>query len=376
MARALALAERGRGRTSPNPMVGAVVVDADGVVVGRGFHVAAGTPHAEIHALRDAGERARGATLYCTLEPCSHTGRTGPCAPRVVEAGIRRAVIAGDDPNPLVAGRGLSRLREHGIEVVTGVRQREAEALNAPFFIRMRESRPLVTMKVALTLDGCVSFAPGERSRLTSPAADRVVHRERAEVDAVGVGSGTVLADDPLLTPRGAYRFRLLVRVIFDRRLRTPPDARLLSTLSAGPVIIFSTTGVVQSNPERVAALIRRGAQVEALDVADGLSESFLATALRRLAALECGSMVLEGGPSLHRAFWSAGFVDRVQLFVTPHYAGASGLRWDALPVGTTAALHDRVIHPIGTDTLIQGYVHGSHRSGGHYLGDHSHRRR
>ena len=375
MARALALAERGRGRTSPNPMVGAVVVDAEGVVVGRGFHEAAGTPHAEIHALRAAGERARGATLYCTLEPCSHTGRTGPCAPRVVEAGIRRAVIAGEDPNPLVAGRGIALLREHGVEVVTGVRRHDAAALNAPFFTRMRASRPLVTMKVALTLDGCVSFAPGERSRLTSPASDRAVHRERAEVDAIAIGSGTVLADDPLLTPRGAYRFRPLLRVIFDRRLRTPSDARLLSTLAAGPVIIFSTIGAVRSDPERVEALTRGGAQVEPLNVADG-SEPFLATALRRLAVLECGSLVLEGGPHLHRAFWSAGLVDRVQLFVTPHHAGANGLRWDALPIGTTAALDDRVIYPIGTDTLIQGYVHGSHRSGGHDLGDHSHRRR
>jgi diaminohydroxyphosphoribosylaminopyrimidine deaminase / 5-amino-6-(5-phosphoribosylamino)uracil reductase len=356
-------------------MVGAVVVDGEGVVVGRGYHEAAGTPHAEIHALRDAGERARGATLYCTLEPCSHTGRTGPCAPRVVDAGIRRAVIAGDDPNPLVGGRGVSLLRDHGIEVVTGVRQREAEALNGPFFVRIRESRPLVTMKVALTLDGCVSFAPEERSRLTGPAADRFVHRERAEVDAVGVGAGTVLTDDPLLTPRGAYRFRPLLRVIFDRRLRTSPEARLLSTLSTGPVIIFSTTGAAQSSPERVAALTGRGAQVEALSVADGLSEPFLASALRRLAALECGSMVLEGGPVLHRAFWGAGFVDRVQLFVTPHHAGSNGTRWDVLPVGTTAALHDRVIHPLGTDTLIQGYVHGSHRSGGHHLDDRSHRR-
>jgi diaminohydroxyphosphoribosylaminopyrimidine deaminase/5-amino-6-(5-phosphoribosylamino)uracil reductase len=341
-------------------MVGAVIVDTNGVVVGRGYHDAAGTPHAEIHALNDAGPRARGATLYCTLEPCSHIGRTGPCAPRVVGAGVRRAVIAGEDPNPLVAGRGLSLLREHGIEVVTGVREREAEALNAAFFTRMRETRPLVTLKAALTLDGCVSFAPGERSRLTGPAADRFVHRERAEVDAIAIGSGTVLADDPLLTPRGAYRIRPLLRVIFDRRLRTPPGARLLSTLSAGPVIIFSTTPAVQSNPEQVAALADRGAQVEALEVADG-PEPFLAGALRRLAAIECGSLVLEGGPLLHRAFWRAGFVDRVQLLVTPHHAGDNGLRWDVLPVGTTAALADSIIQPLGTDTLIQGYVHRSH---------------
>ncbi len=231
MARALLLAERGRGRTSPNPMVGALVVDDEGVVVGRGRHESAGGPHAEVHALVDAGERAAGATLYCTLEPCSHTGRTGPCAPRVVAAGIRRAVVAVGDPNPLVSGRGIGYLREHGIDVTVGVLAEQAEKLNEPFFTRMRFRRPFVTMKVALSLDGCVAAAPGIRTQLTGPSAARAIHRERAEIDALAVGSGTVLADDPLLTARGIYRYRPLVRVVFDRRLRTPVTARLFSTI-------------------------------------------------------------------------------------------------------------------------------------------------
>ena len=231
MARALALAERGRGRTSPNPMVGAVVVDDEGVVVGRGSHEFAGGPHAEIHALADAGDRARGATLYCTLEPCCHTGRTGPCAPRVVDAGIRRAVIAVEDPNPLVSGPrpgapARSRHRGRGRRA----RARRAERLNAPFFTVMRRRRPFVTMKVALSRDGLRRRPGRARTQLTGAAANRLIHRERAEVDAIGVGSGTVLADDPLLTARGAYRTRPLTRVVFDRSLRTPPAARLLST--------------------------------------------------------------------------------------------------------------------------------------------------
>ncbi|MEO8520751.1 MAG: bifunctional diaminohydroxyphosphoribosylaminopyrimidine deaminase/5-amino-6-(5-phosphoribosylamino)uracil reductase RibD, partial [Acidobacteriota bacterium] len=167
MARALAVAERGRGRTSPNPMVGAVIVDPEGVVVGSGCHEFAGGPHAEVQALLAAGARARGATLYCTLEPCSHVGRTGPCAPLVADAGIARVVVAGEDPNPLVSGRGLALLRQRGVTVVSGVLAADAEALNVGFFSVMRRHRPFVTIKVALTADGRVSAAPGVRTPLT-----------------------------------------------------------------------------------------------------------------------------------------------------------------------------------------------------------------
>jgi diaminohydroxyphosphoribosylaminopyrimidine deaminase/5-amino-6-(5-phosphoribosylamino)uracil reductase len=354
MSKALSLAARGRGRTSPNPMVGALVVDGEGIIVGRGAHAFAGGPHAEVHALEDAGSRARGATLYCTLEPCCHTGRTGPCAPKVVEAGVRRAVVAVEDPNPLVAGRGIDLLKRHGVAVTVGVGEQQSARLNAGFFSRMRRGRPFVTIKVALTLDGCVALAPGAGARLTGPAADRVVHAERAEVDAIAVGSGTVLADNPLLTARGVYRQRLLTRVIFDRRLRTPPDARLLSTAAEGPVIIMSEHPAVEGRRARAGALAAAGARIEWVGSEDG-GESFLAAALERLGSLECNTIVVEGGPTLHLALWNAGLVDRIQVFQTPRVAGSGGVRWDVLPIG---ALADGSTRVLGDDILIEGHVH------------------
>lgn len=358
MARALALAERGRGRTSPNPMVGAVVVDDEGVVVGRGAHLKAGEPHAEVHALGDAGERARGATLYCTLEPCSHTGRTGPCAPEVAAAGIRRAVIAMPDPNPLVAGQGLAFLRARGVHVTVGVGRDAAEGLNRGFLTRIRAGRPYITMKVALTLDGCVAAGPGARTRLTGAPADRYVHRERAEMDAIVVGSGTVLTDDPLLTPRGPYRYEPLVRAVLDRRLRTSAGARLLSTGGSGPVIIMSTPAAAEAFPDRVAALSARRARIELIDDGGRGPSGFLREALARLSALGCNTAVVEGGPTVHAALWRAGLVDRVQMFITPHVAGPGGVRWDVLPIGTPGALHGTRLLLLGDDVVIEGHVH------------------
>ena len=350
MARALAIAERGRGRTSPNPMVGAVVVDREGVVVGRGAHEYAGGPHAEVHALRDAGDRARGATLYCTLEPCSHVGRTGACAPVVADAGVARVVVASGDPNPLVNGTGLEILRTRGVPVTTGVLDAEARALNAPFFSVMTRRRPFVTMKVALSADHRIASSPGVRTPLTGKAANRVIHRDRAEVDAIAVGSGTVLADDPILTARGAYRYRPLVRVVFDSRLRTPVTARLLSTLGAGPVIIVSTRSIVDMAPERAAALKTAGAGILALD-----SGSTLEDALERLVATGVSSLIVEGGAALHRAFWDAGLVDRVQMYMTPHHLGGEGLEWLPLPLPGLGPL---VMKPLGADMLAEAYVH------------------
>jgi diaminohydroxyphosphoribosylaminopyrimidine deaminase/5-amino-6-(5-phosphoribosylamino)uracil reductase len=358
MARALLLAERGRGRTSPNPMVGAVIVDDDGVVVGRGAHLAAGTPHAEIHALADAGERAKGATLYCTLEPCCHTNRTGPCAPRVIEAGIRRAVIAVVDPNPRVGGGGIDLLKRAGLDVVVGVRQEEAERLNGPFFTWARLGRPMVTMKAALSLDGCVAERRGRRTQLTGAAASQEAQGERAEIDAIAVGSETVLVDDPLLTARSVYRYRPLVRVVFDRRLRTPPKSRLLSTLDAGPVFIMTTASSRADRRAQAEALTAAGARIECLSPADGSSESFVRAAVKRLGELNVLSLLVEGGPMLHQAFWHAGLVDRVELFVAPHAVGTDGLDWITLPDGTLAGLDERSVRPVGSDVIIEGYVH------------------
>jgi diaminohydroxyphosphoribosylaminopyrimidine deaminase/5-amino-6-(5-phosphoribosylamino)uracil reductase len=350
MARALAIAERGRGRTSPNPMVGAVVVDRDGVVVGRGAHEFAGGPHAEVHALRDAAERARGATLYCTLEPCSHVGRTGACAPVVAGAGLTRVVVATTDPNPLVNGRGLQILRDRGVSVTSGILDEEARRLNAPFFTVMTRNRPFITMKVALSADRRIAVRPGIRTSLTGPAAARLIHRDRAEVDALAVGSATVLADDPSLTARGAFRHRPLVRVVFDRRLRVPATSRLLSTLSAGPVIIVSTRHSVDSSPERAASLTRAGAEILVVD-----TNSTVEPALQELAARGVCSMIVEGGVTLHRAFWDAGVVDRVQIYMTSHLLGADGLEWLPLPLPGLGGVTER---PLGADSLAEAYVH------------------
>lgn len=351
MRKALALAERGRGRTSPNPMVGALVVDADGVIVGRGAHEVAGGPHAEVIALRAAGERARGATLYCTLEPCSHTGRTGPCAPVVVDAGIRRVVIAIEDPNPLVQGRGLAILRDAGIDVTVGVEQIAAARQNTAFLTSMRRPRPHVIVKAALSLDGRIAAAPGTRTRLTGPAANRRVHRQRAEVDALGVGSGTVLADDPLLTPRGAYRGRPLTRVIFDRRLRTPPAARVLSTTAAGPVIILSSGRACAAAPERVRGLEAAGALILTPRTDD------IGTALGALRDRGLTSVLLEGGAALHRAALDAGVVDEIQVYITPVPLGPGGVLWLQARRLAWEGLRDRRALWLGEDVLVEGWV-------------------
>jgi diaminohydroxyphosphoribosylaminopyrimidine deaminase/5-amino-6-(5-phosphoribosylamino)uracil reductase len=356
MGLALRLAERGRGRTSPNPMVGAVVVDAEGVVVGRGAHEFAGGPHAEVRALEDAGARARSATLYCTLEPCCHTGRTGPCAPRIVEAGITRVVIAAGDPNPLVSGRGIAHLRAHRVEVIENVLREEAERQNRAFMSVMRRGRPYVFLKAALSLDGRIAAAPGVRTPLTGPAANRLVHRQRAEIDAIAVGSGTILADDPLLTARGAYRFRPLVRVLFDRRLRTPPNARVLSTLDAGPVIIVSTAASADAAPERTRALTGAGASLELLQPeADSVP---VGLAVRRLAERGVTSLVIEGGAALHRAAWHAGVVDCVQMYVAPRSLGSGGQSWLTYEEFAIGSVRDQTAMPVGEDAFIEAYVH------------------
>lgn len=352
MERALFLAARGRGRTSPNPLVGAVVVTEDGVVVGQGAHERAGEPHAEVHALDAAGERARGATLYCTLEPCCHVGRTGPCAHRIVAAGIARVVAAIEDPNPLVSGQGFAYLRGHGVEVEVGVGAAAARAMNQPFFTLMREGRPFVILKAATSVDGRIAARPGTGTALTSPPANRHAQRVRAEVDAIGIGSGTLLVDDPLLTPRGAYRDRPLTRVIFDRRLRTPPTARVLSTGEAGPVIIVTSAEAAACGDLRMP-LEARGAEIEVAE------DATFAAALRRLGARGIGLLLLEGGAALHAAAWDAGLVDFVRLYVTPHVLGSEGVPLlDGRPF-TSAALVDRRVEALGGDVLIEGYVHG-----------------
>ena len=355
MRRALEQARRGIGRTTPNPVVGACVVTDEGVVVGDGAHERAGEPHAEVHALNEAGERARGATLYCTLEPCSHTGRTGPCTERIIAARIKRVVAAMEDPFPLVSGRGFAALRAHGIAVDDGVERDAAVRLNQPFLTTIREGRPFVILKAATSLDGRIAEAPGARTRLTSAAANRRVQYLRAQVDAVAVGSETILVDDPVLTAREVYRERPLTRVVLDRRLRTPASARLFSTLSQGAVIILTTREASAMKATERAALERAGATVIAPEEA-GLRQAF-----RALAALDIQSVLLEGGAAVHAAAWDEDIVDYVQLYVAPVTLGSGGVpllggcRW------SMSSVIDPQVTVLGPDTVIEGYVHRPH---------------
>lgn len=352
MRRALQLAERGRGRTSPNPMVGAVVVSPEGVVTGAGFHERAGEPHAEVYALDRAGSRAHGSTLYCTLEPCCHWGRTGPCVERIVAAGISRVVAAVEDPDPRVQGRGVTYLRARGIDVEVGLLREEAVRLNEAFFVRTKEQRPFVTLKAAVSLDGRIAAASGARTRLTSQAALRHAHQVRAEVDAIAVGSGTVLVDDPWLTVRDVYRERPLTRVIFDRRLRVAPKAHVFSTLGAGPVLILADRTSIENRAAHARALAARGVAIEALE------DSTIPSALHRLGSLGIVSLLLEGGAELHAAAWTAGLVDRVHLYVAPRVLGDAGIplmNGETFSVSGLDRLH---VEPCGPDVFIEGYVH------------------
>jgi diaminohydroxyphosphoribosylaminopyrimidine deaminase/5-amino-6-(5-phosphoribosylamino)uracil reductase len=353
MNRALDLAERGRGTTSPNPMVGAVVVLEDGTIVGQGYHEQAGGPHAEVRALDEAGNLARGASLYCTLEPCSHIGRTGPCVERVAAAGISRVVAATVDANPRVNGRGFDFLRQRGIVVSVGTGRERALRLNRAYFTFTALHRPFVVMKAATSLDNRVAAKAGERTRISSDDSLRHAHAVRAEVDAIGVGSGTVLADDPLLTAREIHRRRPLTRVVFDRRLRITPSARVFSTLDAGPVIIITTPESIERNRGRAGDLQRAGAELEPIR-SGALSEAF-----GRLADRHLMSLVLEGGVALQAAAWNAGLVDAVHLYVAPMTLGDEGVSWLDANTVSIASLIDRCVTPLGPDVFMEGYVHG-----------------
>jgi diaminohydroxyphosphoribosylaminopyrimidine deaminase / 5-amino-6-(5-phosphoribosylamino)uracil reductase len=355
MRRALEHARRGIGRTTPNPIVGACVVSDEGVVVGQGAHEKAGEAHAEVHALEEAGPLARDATIYCTLEPCAHTGRTGPCTERIIRAGIKRVVAAMEDPFPLVSGKGLATLRAHGLDVSVGVEREAALRLNQPFLTAIREGRPFVTLKAATSLDGRIAARPGVRTQLSSEPAMRHAQYVRASVDAIAVGSETILVDDPLLTAREVYRERPLVRVVFDRRLRTPPAARLLSTVAAGPVIIVTSAQVAQERGTAVTALQNAGATVMPIDAPT------IGAALGALPAMGVQSLVVEGGAGVHAAFWDAGLVDYVQLYVTPAWLGPEGLPLLEGRSFATVSLIERRLEPLGPDVLIEGYVHRPH---------------
>lgn len=314
MARALRLALRGRGTVSPNPMVGAVIA-RDGQVVAEGWHHRVGGDHAEIDALKQAGDAARGADLYVNLEPCCHFGRTPPCTRALLEAGLRRVFIAHQDPNPLVAGQGIETLRRAGVEVHVGLLESRARDLNAPFLTWITQGRPFVTLKMAVTLDGRVADREGRSRWVSSEASRREVHRLRSWSDAVMVGAGTAVRDDPLLLPTMVRPRSRLVRIVADLDGRTPLDARLLRSLDRGPVRIALAPGVARAQEYR-----ERGAEVlEVPTAGEGLD---LAALLQALGRQEVTSLLVEGGPTLARGLLAAGLADRVLLYVAPRLLG------------------------------------------------------
>jgi diaminohydroxyphosphoribosylaminopyrimidine deaminase/5-amino-6-(5-phosphoribosylamino)uracil reductase len=360
MGRALELAERGAGLTSPNPMVGAVIVAA-GCAVGEGFHARAGGPHAEIEALAQAGSAARGATLYVTLEPCNHTGRTPPCADAVRGAGIRRVVAAMADPNPHVVGGGTVALSCAAIEVALGCRERDALLLNRVFLVAAHRGRPHVTLKWAATLDGKIADRQGASRWITGPGARLEAHRLRSHADAVIVGIGTALADDPALDVRlGIPWSREPLRVVVDSRARLPLSSRVIrgseGNGSPGRAVVAVTDA---ADPERLAALEARGVTVLRCKADDGRVD--ISDLLARLGELGATGILVEGGGGLAGAFLEAGVVDRIVAFSAPVLLGgttapgALGGLGLSLPEGVHVS--DIAIRSVGRDWVIEGDV-------------------
>jgi diaminohydroxyphosphoribosylaminopyrimidine deaminase/5-amino-6-(5-phosphoribosylamino)uracil reductase len=321
MRRALQLASLGAGRTSPNPLVGALVLDAAGVLVGEGYHAGAGQAHAEVGALAQAGERARGGTLVVTLEPCCHHGRTPPCCDAVIAAGVARVVLAVQDPNPLVAGGGSRRLRQAGIEVIEAVLAAEARALNAAFLQRLATGRPLAILKWAMSLDGRTALPNGVSQWISAAPAREQVHRLRAGVDAVIIGGGTLRADDPLLTSRGRRQPEPL-RVVLSRRLELPASARLWDT-SVAPTLVAHGPEAATAARQQLARLAAAHPGLETL----ALPECTPAALLEALAARGCNQVLWECGPQLAAAALNQRCVQRVIAVIAPKLLGGRPAR-------------------------------------------------
>lgn len=364
MREALALARQGRAQASPNPMVGAVVVRG-GEVVGRGFHTYAGLKHAEAGAVEQAGDRARGATVYLNLEPCSHQGRTPPCADALIAAGVAKVVAAMEDPNPRVGGEGFRKLREAGIDVeLASEFTAEAAKLNEPFVHFMRTGRPLVTLKAAITLDGKISAPDDNRGWITSERARAHVQELRHDHDAILTGIGTVLADDCLLTDRsGQPRSRPLLRIVMDSQLRLPLDSKMVKS-AAADVLVVTTSA---SSAERRKAMETRGVQVLIMDGPGGRAD--LRGLIGWLGAQQYLSLMIEAGSKLNWTALETACVDRVFFYYGPKILG--GL--EALPLAggigrrrrsDAIRVHDITLHPIPPDEFaVEGYidVHGNY---------------
>ena len=355
MRMAIREARRGLGRTSPNPCVGAVVVK-DGRVIGKGYHHRAGTPHAEVHALESAGAEARGATLYVTLEPCNHHGKTPPCSEKVLAAGIRRLVVGMDDPNPLVKGGGNAFLQSKGLSVVSGVSRDECCSLNRPFIKHITTGRPWVIMKSGQSLDGRIATRTGHSQWITQARARGRTHLWRDRVDAILVGVETVLADDPSLTARpGGGRGHDPHRVVLDSTLRMPVSARVLNQESDAGTLVFCGK---KANTDRCDSLVAAGAEVITVknDPRGGLD---LVEVLEILGKREINSLLVEGGSRIHAAFLKDGLYDQACIFVAPLFLGAEGLPvvgelgLDRIEQGKRFSVEK--VRRLGPDIMIEG---------------------
>jgi diaminohydroxyphosphoribosylaminopyrimidine deaminase/5-amino-6-(5-phosphoribosylamino)uracil reductase len=357
MKMALRRAARGEGRTSPNPMVGAVVVSGDHVG-GSGWHRAPGSPHAEVHALIEAGDQASESTMYVTLEPCAHQGRTPPCVESIIRAGVARVVVCTADPDPRVAGRGIAALKEAGVATEVGLMAGEALRLNQAYFVHRTRNRPFVTYKSASSLDGKTAASDGSSKWITGTEARKDVHRLRSLSDAVCTGIGTVLADDPRLTVRSRRSCAPRLRVVVDSHARTPPNARVLSP--EAPTLIV--TALSRSHP-RMLRLEQAGASVLSAPGPDG--RVLLPAMLQALAERGIVSLLLEGGPTLAGAFAAESLIDRYVIYVAPKLIGGNGGHgllegWAAETIQQALELRVDTMRRVGADFRIVAYPSGA----------------
>jgi diaminohydroxyphosphoribosylaminopyrimidine deaminase/5-amino-6-(5-phosphoribosylamino)uracil reductase len=355
MARALELSARGAGQVSPSPLVGCVVVDNHGEVVGEGFYLFEGVKHAETLALEQAGARARGATAYVTLEPHAHTGRTPPCTEALIRAGVTRVVAPIEDPNPLVSGRGFEELRKAGVEVTVGVLAKEAARLNEKYVHALRHGRPFVHLKLACSLDGRIATSTGHARWISGPESRARAHKLRGEYDAILVGSGTAAKDDPLLTDRsGLPRRRPLLRIVLDEHLRLGPRSQLARTARETPVLVFTSEKV-----ETGKAFELESSGVEVVRAAAGGRD--LSAVLEELRRREVQSLIVEGGAGVAGAFLRAGLVDKASFFVAPLILGSDALGAvggaGPLTVPDATRLREVETHRHGDDVEITGYL-------------------
>ena len=357
MEEALTLARRSVGLASPNPNVGCVLV-RDGRLVGSGFHEYDKLDHAEIVALKEGGEAARGAVAYVTLEPCSHHGRTGPCVDALIAAGVSRVVVATADPNPAVNGKGIERLQAAGIAVTKGVLTAPAQRLNDAFAKFIRTGNPFVTMKIAATLDGRIAPPPAERIRgeivwITGPASREHVHTLRHEADAVITGIGTVLEDDPQLTDRsGKPRRRPLLRVVLDSALRLPLDSKLVRSAQDDLLVFYSS-----ASDERILMFESSGVRLERLSVHSQVNGLPLRPVLERLAELGIVHLMVEGGGQINASMLKEELVDRMFLFYAPHFLGANAAPAFGSLASSRSKLREYALHRFGNDFALEGWV-------------------